>query len=204
MWASQQIDTAHIQIVIPALTARPNQETLQRSRYVLNGFSMPRPILPRLMAAPASRYAHGVVHSARARRLVISGQVGTRLDGSLAQGFEAQMEAAWDNITAILDEAGMNVTNLIKITIYVTEPDRTALYRTIRDRRLGGHLAAATYLQVAGLAHPDYLVEIEGEAVCEDNDLAFLDPSQDMRTERATPPLPPAGYDLPRATPSET
>ena len=136
---------------------------------------MPRPIIPRNVAPPASRYAHGIVHSARARRLVISGQVGNRIDGVLPPDIAEQMEAAWDNISAILAEAGMDITNLIKINVYCTVSGSVGVYRVIRDRRLNGHLVAATYLEVAGLADPRYLVEIEAEAVCEEPDLAFLE-----------------------------
>lgn len=136
---------------------------------------MPRPINPRAIAPPSSRYAHGIVHSARARRLVIAGQVGIAIDGSVATGFDAQCEQIWDNIEAILREAGMSTTDLIRITVYAVTKGVVAQHRAIRDRRLGGHLVAATYIEVAGLAHPDYLVEIEAEAVCEEPDLAFLD-----------------------------
>ena len=136
---------------------------------------MPKPIVPRSIAPPSSRYAHGIVHSARARRLVISGQVGVAIDGRIAEGLQGQMEQIWDNIEAVLREAGMAITDLIRITAYSCVPGSVSAYRSVRDRRLGGHLVAATYLEVAGLASPEYLVEIEAEAVCEEPDLAFLD-----------------------------
>ncbi|MGL5447846.1 MAG: RidA family protein [Rhabdaerophilum sp.] len=136
---------------------------------------MPRPIIPRSIAAPASRYAHGVVHSARARRLVISGQIGQRIDGTIPDDLTEQMEIAWDNLTAVLAEAGMNIADLIKINVFVTVPGSVKLYRAIRERRLGRHLCAATYLEVAGLAAPNILFEIDGEAVCEEPDAAFLE-----------------------------
>lgn len=136
---------------------------------------MPKSVNPRSIAPPASRYAHGIIHSARARRLVIAGQVGIAFDGTLAEGFQGQMEQIWDNIEAILREAGMAITDLIRITVYSTVPGSVSLTRSVRDRRLGGHLVAATYLEVAGLASKDYLVEIDAEAVCEEPDLAFLE-----------------------------
>lgn len=136
---------------------------------------MPKTVNPRSIAPPASRYAHGIIHSARARRLVIAGQVGIAVDGTLAEGFQGQMEQIWDNIEAILREAGMAITDLIRITVYSTVPGSVGLTRSVRDRRLGGHLVAATYLEVAGLASKDYLVEIDAEAVCEEPDLAFLE-----------------------------
>ncbi len=140
---------------------------------------MPKPITPLSIAPPASRYAHGVVHSARARRLVIAGQVGVTVDGTIAEGFQAQCEQIWDNITAILIEAGMSLTDLVRITAYSVVPGGAAIYRSVRDRRLAGHLVAATYVEVAGLADRHYLVEIEAEAVCEEPDLAFLEMDPD-------------------------
>lgn len=136
---------------------------------------MPKAVLPRSIAPPSSRFAHGIVHSARARRLVISGQVGVAIDGSVAEGLQGQLEQIWDNIEAILQEAGMAVTDLIRITAYSAVPGGVGAYRSVRDRRLGGHLVAATYVEVAGLASPAFLVEIEAEAVCEEPDLAFLE-----------------------------
>jgi enamine deaminase RidA (YjgF/YER057c/UK114 family) len=140
---------------------------------------MPKPVNPRSIAPPSSRYAHGIVHSARARRLVISGQIGKGLDGHVPSGLAEQMELAWDNITAILIEAGMSISDLVKISVFVTVPGSVGLYRTIRDRRLGGHLCAATYLEVSALAAPGLLFEIEGEAVCEEPDEAFLELPQE-------------------------
>jgi enamine deaminase RidA (YjgF/YER057c/UK114 family) len=58
---------------------------------------MPRFLNPAAIAAPASNYSHGVEHGASARRLLVSGQVGMRPDGSLAEGFEAQAAVAFDN-----------------------------------------------------------------------------------------------------------
>lgn len=124
-------------------------------------------INPETVARPASNYAHGVVHKAGAERLVISGQVGLRLDGSMVEGVEAQAEQAWRNVLAVADAAGFAREHLIRATTYVTEPGQVAVCRTVRDRILEGHSCANTYLEVAGLAVPGWLVEIEAEAVKE-------------------------------------
>lgn len=116
---------------------------------------------------PASNYAQAVVHSAAAERIVISGQLGLRPDGGLEDGLEAQMERAWSNVFAVMASAGFEKQNLVKATIYVTVPGQVAVYRAVRDRLLDGHLCANTYLEIAGLAAPEFLVEIEAEAVKE-------------------------------------
>ncbi len=136
---------------------------------------MPRFINPKRIARPASRYSHGVVHSARARRLVVSGQVGIGIDGQVAEGLEAQLDLAFDNVFAVAAEAGMGVTDIIRITVYVTVPHAVVPYRRVRDLKFGGHAPASTFLQVAGLASPDFLCEIEAEAVSEDPDALFDD-----------------------------
>ncbi len=129
---------------------------------------MPRFFNPRRIAPPGSRYSHGVVHSGRAHRLLISGQVGVRPDGSVPDSLEDQMDVAWDNLIEVLREGGMTVADLVKVATYVTVPGSTALVRSVRQRKLGLQAPAATHLEVAGLAAPQFLFEVEGEAVSED------------------------------------
>ena len=120
---------------------------------------------PAGIAPPGSRYSHGALMPAAARRLLIAGQVGVAPDGTLEEGFEAQSRRAWSNVLAVLAHAGMTMRNLVRVTVFVTEPNRTGAYRAIRDEVLEGHAPTMTYLQVAGLAAPEMLIEIEGEAV---------------------------------------
>jgi 2-iminobutanoate/2-iminopropanoate deaminase len=134
---------------------------------------MPRFFNPRRIAQPGSLYSQGVAHSARARRLIISGQVGARLDGTVAETLEEQMDIAWDNLIEVLREGGMNVADLVKVVTFVTVPGSVALARRVRMKKLGKHAPASTYLEVAGLASPEFLFEVEGEAVSEDPESIF-------------------------------
>ena len=121
---------------------------------------------PDTIIKPASAYAQAVLlPPTGGERLVISGQIGMTPDGRVETGMRAQMERTWSNLLAVLTAGGFEINHIVKVTTFVTEPGQTALYREIRDRALQGHLCAATYLQVAGLASPDFLVEIEAEAV---------------------------------------
>src|SRR3712207_2468398 len=104
---------------------------------------MPRFLNPAGIAAPNSQYSHGVEHGP-ARRLVIAGQVGLRPDGSLPEGLEAQPGQCWDNLIQVLRAAGMDVTDLVKVTIFVTVPNAIATSRRIREEKLKGHAPAAT------------------------------------------------------------
>ena len=122
---------------------------------------------PENIVKPASNYVQAVVHAAAARRVVVSGQLGLRPDGSLEDGLEAQMERAWANVFGVIQAAGFARTDLIRATIYVTVPGSVSLYRAIRDRMLDGHRCANTYLEISALAAPEFLVEIEAEAISE-------------------------------------
>ena len=121
-------------------------------------------INPDNITKPASNYSQAVIVPDNARRVVISGQIGVHPDGTVADGLEAQMERCWLNIFAILEEVGMAKTDLVKVTVFVTCPGVTGIYRDIRDRMLEGHAPAATYVVISELATPELLVEIEAEA----------------------------------------
>lgn len=124
---------------------------------------------PDTIAKPGSNYSHGALVGSEGERLVIAGQVGVAPDGRLEQGFEAQSRRAWANLFEVLTAAGMTKRDLVKVVIYVTRPDVTAQYRAIRDEVMDGHMPPMTYLVISGLAAPEMLVEIEGEAVREVN-----------------------------------
>lgn len=126
---------------------------------------MPRSVNPATVAKPQSNYAQAVIHNASGERIVVSGQLGVKPDGSLEEGFEAQAERAWRNVLDILKAEGFEAKHLVKVTTFVTEPGRTATARAIRDKMLGGHACASTYLQIAGLAREGFLIEVEAEAV---------------------------------------
>lgn len=126
---------------------------------------MTRFIDPPAIHKPAPSYRHAALHTLGGERLVVSGQVGIRPDGSIAEGLEAQIDQAFVNLIACLEAGGMQVTDLVKIVTYVTVPDAIATFRAVRARRLGDHVCAATFLQIAGLVRPELMVEIEGEAV---------------------------------------
>ncbi|MGO1120251.1 RidA family protein [Rhodovibrionaceae bacterium A322] len=113
---------------------------------------------------PFSNYANGAEVSGANRWLHVSGQVGIDLEGNLGQGPEAQMRLAWKNVLAILAASDMGAEDLVKVTAYLTRPEDTALYRTIRDEMLEGAAPASTLVVVAGLASPDWLFEVEAVA----------------------------------------
>lgn len=119
---------------------------------------------PATVAPPLGLYSQAVLVSAPGRWLTVAGQVGVRADGTLADGFAAQAEVALANIGAILAAAGMDATNLVKVTTFVTEAGDLPALGPIRAAFLGAARPASTLLVVKALARPEWLIEIEATA----------------------------------------
>lgn len=117
--------------------------------------------------APAKGYANGMLSSGRT--LHIAGQIGWNAE----QNFEsddliAQFSQSLDNVLAVLSAAGGSPTDLVKMTIYVTD---MATYRNrakelgpIWKDRLGRHYPAMALVRVVELVEPQAKIEIEAIA----------------------------------------
>ena len=116
---------------------------------------------PSTIAPPAALYVHGMEIPDNARWLFISGQIGMHPDGRPGADAREQVEIIWQNIVTILASAGMGVTDIVKLTTYSTAAEHLPVLREVRERVLKGHLPASTLLIVAGLAKPEWLVEVE-------------------------------------------
>jgi 2-iminobutanoate/2-iminopropanoate deaminase len=110
-------------------------------------------------------YSHAIVVQGAERRLVISGQVGMALDGSVPTTGEGQIAQALANLRAVLEANDMSVNNVVKITTFLTNRTLLTAYRTARAAVFADHAPAATLLFISGLADPRFMVEIEAEAV---------------------------------------
>jgi enamine deaminase RidA (YjgF/YER057c/UK114 family) len=119
---------------------------------------------PSNIAPPFSCYSHGASINGNANVLFVSGQVGVTPDGVVPDDAAKQIELAWDNLIAVLADAGMTTADLVKVDGFITRPDMVPLYRKEREKRFVGHAAATTMVIVAGLAEPNLLVEIQAVA----------------------------------------
>ena len=125
---------------------------------------MPRELKPVELAAPAAAYAQGVQVPAGPDRIVTSGVVPTRRDGSVPTNISEQARVVWQNILAILGEGKMNAHDIISVTTYVVYSDSLAdqlkIVMAARDFAMAGHRAASTLVTVSALAKPEWLMEI--------------------------------------------
>ena len=121
---------------------------------------MIRMLNPQSIAQPASAYSHGVLIPAGADVVLTSGTLGNLPDGTLGTDLETQCRQIFANTQAILGEAGMGLSDVVKINTYLTGRGQTAVFRGIRDEFLP-HRPTSTAFVVAELLHPSWLIEIE-------------------------------------------
>ncbi len=68
--------------------------------------------------------AHGYSPAIRSGDLLfVSGQVGSREDGSPEPDFKKQVELAFENLKAILKAAGASLDDIIDVTSFHTDPE---------------------------------------------------------------------------------
>jgi 2-iminobutanoate/2-iminopropanoate deaminase len=90
-------------------------------------------------------------------------------NGKLAVGdFTAQMKRVMENIIATLKASGTGMERVVKTNVLlVRAADFDEMNRIYASYFPDGKYPARTTVVVAGLAHPDFLLEIECEAVLE-------------------------------------
>lgn len=57
--------------------------------------------------------------------LFVSGQVGSREDGSPEPDLQTQVRRAFDNLNAILAEAGCSFDDVVDVTVFIVDPEST-------------------------------------------------------------------------------
>ena len=79
-----------------------------------------------------------------------------------------QTHKVMQNIRQLLEEAGGDMSHLVKVVVYITDVrHREAVYRTMGEYIKGVH-PVSTGLVVSALARPEWVVEIDGTAVIPD------------------------------------
>lgn len=121
---------------------------------------MNRSITPTSIAPPAANYAHAVLTTQVTRWLHTSGVVPTAPDGTVPESIDEQAKVVWANIGVMLDEAGMQPSDVVSVTTYAVVDEELGGVMAARDEFLDGHLAASTLVTVPALARPEWKMEI--------------------------------------------
>jgi enamine deaminase RidA (YjgF/YER057c/UK114 family) len=130
---------------------------------------MTRPLNPPSIAPPFGAYSHGVAGPA-GRLVLTSGQLGLDADGTVPASVREQAMICFGNIDAILHEAGLGRSDVVRLNAYVTDRTHMAQYMAARDAWLDGVavLPASTLMIVSGFTRPEFLVEVEATAIAPD------------------------------------
>lgn len=113
---------------------------------------------------PAAPYAQGLEVQGLQRLVFVSGQVGTDDVGNWLVGVAAQTRQVTARLTAVLAEADLTTSDIVKLTIYLTDPADFETFLPVAAELLPEPTAAVTALVVPFLAAPEQKVEIEGVA----------------------------------------
>ena len=116
---------------------------------------------PPSVRKPFGHYNHGLMVPPGASLLVTSGQLGIAVDDTIPEGVTAQAELCFQAIEAILAEAGMDFSDVIRISGFVTRREDFAPYMAVRDRYTRDPKPVSTLIIVGGFTRPEFLVEVE-------------------------------------------
>lgn len=94
----------------------------------------------------------------------VSGQVGVGPDG-IPEGIEAQTRLAFDNMEAVLAEAGASMEDVVELTSFHVSMDDFQAFRAVKSEYFPRPFPAWTAVGVSSLAGPSLLIEVRAVAV---------------------------------------
>jgi 2-iminobutanoate/2-iminopropanoate deaminase len=114
-------------------------------------------------------YTQGVKVTGTGTTLYLSGQVSQDAKGNIVGkgDFAAQARQVLKNLKAMVEAGGGKMTDIVKLTFYLTDVRYRQDLVAVREAFFGPKLPASTLVTTPALAHPDYLLEIEAIAVVE-------------------------------------
>ena len=118
--------------------------------------------------ATQSGYSYVVETTGPGRTIYIAGQLGLDMENKLVGGpgdFRAQATKALENLKAALASVGADLSNVVKITNFLTDMSHISIFRELRDQFFKMPRPASTALGISQLARPGALFEIEAIAV---------------------------------------
>ncbi|WP_409526051.1 RidA family protein [Nitrincola sp. MINF-07-Sa-05] len=108
-------------------------------------------------------YSQAILVEQAGKLLFVSGQVPETPDGKVPKDFESQCRLVWSNVVAQLKAAELSVSNLTKVTIFLSSREYAEMNSRIRQEILGEHRPALTII-IAGIFEEEWLLEIEAIA----------------------------------------
>ena len=113
------------------------------------------------VARQIGAYSDAIEARPNQRWLLTSGMSGLSTTGDLPKDVSSQAERAWEHVVRMLERAGITVTEIVKVTQYLTRAEDTPAYGKVRRRFLGDVRPASMLLVILQLVRSEFLVEIE-------------------------------------------
>jgi 2-iminobutanoate/2-iminopropanoate deaminase len=111
----------------------------------------------------AGGYSQAFEVEGACKLVFISGQIPETKDGFVPEGFDAQADLVWKNITSQLQASGLAISNLVKVTTFLSSRAFAVPNREARQRALGQHSPALTVI-ITDIFDEKWLLEIEAIA----------------------------------------
>jgi enamine deaminase RidA (YjgF/YER057c/UK114 family) len=118
------------------------------------------------MALPQGSFGLGIVIEPNYRLAFLTGRTGSNADGSYSSDFETQARNALASVGQLLEEAGMdwsdvvNWSDVVKINVYLTDAADIPVWARVRNEIIADSRPAGTGVIVKALAAPDARVEV--------------------------------------------
>lgn len=112
-------------------------------------------------------FSPAVVTEGATNIIWVAGHTGQTDDegGSLAGNFDAQCRQTFRNIESTLAQAGGKLSDLVTMTVFLTDVRHTTRMTEIRSEIFGMNFPASAAITVTGFADPSILIEIQAVAV---------------------------------------
>jgi 2-iminobutanoate/2-iminopropanoate deaminase len=112
-------------------------------------------------------YSQGVKVTGAQSVLFLAGQVAYDKDGNVNYrgDFKAQAREVYRALKALVEAQGGTLASIVKLNTYLTDIRYRMDLVPVREEFFGKKGPASTLVQVAALAHPDYLIEVEAIAI---------------------------------------
>jgi 2-iminobutanoate/2-iminopropanoate deaminase len=115
---------------------------------------------------PIRPYYSQAVSVEGAKRLIfVSGLTwDPKLGGEARESADLQAEFALENMSAILQEAGATMKDIVRVTFFVRNIEDRDKLVSVRNKYFTKSPPSSTLVEVSNLWHPDLLVEIDAIA----------------------------------------
>lgn len=121
---------------------------------------------PKTLCRPFGIFSNAAL-AEQGRPYFISGQVSVDVEGRLVGGGDIRLQTrqVLNNIKAALELVGGTLEDIACVNVFLVNMEHLQAVHEVRAEFWSDNYPASTLVQVSGLVHPDYLIEINATAI---------------------------------------